>query len=227
MYIFAHNPLFQAYQEADLFGKGIFIALFLLSLSSWIVLHQKILVQKQFYKAGQHLHAFLIKNRNTPLALEIRPELNPFNDLYFTLKRGALELIDRNRVEHQHNTPFLSKEDIASLETLFCGVMPKYHNILNRNNFIPATIITLAPFLGLLGTVWGILLTFTNLQPHNMQMMNGLSTALGTTILGLIVTIPSLIAHNYVKSQAHHLLSEIEHTAYLLINSIELRYRKK
>ncbi|AHK63608.1 hypothetical protein M832_07570 [Chlamydia avium 10DC88] len=43
-----HNPIIQAYQEADLFGKGIFFSLLLLSLCTWTVLHQKLAIQKNF-----------------------------------------------------------------------------------------------------------------------------------------------------------------------------------
>lgn len=225
----AHNPIIQAFQEADLFGKGIFFSLLLLSLCTWTVLHQKLAIQKKFLKSGKSLKDFLIKNRHAPLSLEIHPELNPFADLYFTIKRGTLELLDKNRQQAPDQGPLLFIEDIQSLETLLGAVMPKYRALVHENNFIPITTISLAPFLGLLGTVWGILLAFSHIhsgQVQNTAMMEGLATALGTTIVGLFVAIPSLIGFNYLKAHSSRLILEIEQTAYLLLNSIEVKYRQ-
>ncbi|EPP39044.1 motA/TolQ/ExbB proton channel family protein, partial [Chlamydia psittaci 84-8471/1] len=61
--------------------------------------------------------------------------------------------------------------------------MPKYRALMHENNFIPATTISLAPFLGLLGTVWGILTAFSHISSGEVggtAMMEGLATALGT-----------------------------------------------
>lgn len=223
------HPIIQAYQEADLFGKAIFFSLLLLSVCTWTVLHQKLSIQKKFLQSGKNLKEFLIKNRHAPLSLDMHPETNPFADLYFTIKRGALELLDKNRQQAPDRGPILSVEDIRALEMLFNAVMPKYRALMHKNNFIPATTISLAPFLGLLGTVWGILLAFTQISVGKMAgatMMEGLATALGTTIVGLFVAIPSLIGFNYLRAHAAQLILEIEQTAFLLLNSIEIKYRQ-
>ena len=225
----AQNPIIQAYREADIFGKGIFFSLLLLSLCTWTVLHQKLAIQKKFLKSGKNLKEFLIKNRHAPLSLDVTPEPSPFADLYFTIKRGTLELLDKNRQRAPDRGPVLAPEDISSLETLLGAVMPKYRALLHKNNFIPATTISLAPFLGLLGTVWGILVAFSQISSGNAgktMLMEGLATALGTTIAGLFVAIPSLIMFNYLKAYSSQLISEIEQTAYLLLNSIEVKYRQ-
>ncbi|EPP34877.1 motA/TolQ/ExbB proton channel family protein [Chlamydia ibidis] len=226
---FMNNPIIHAYWEADLFGKGIFFSLLIISLCTWTVLHQKLAVQKKFLASGRSLKDFLIKNRHAPLSLDIHPELSPFTDLYFTIKRGSLELLDKNRQRSPDHGPVLSNEDIQSLETLLGAVMPKYRAIMQKNNFIPATTISLAPFLGLLGTVWGILVSFSHISMGHAggaTMMEGLATALGTTIVGLFVAIPSLIGFNYLRAHSSLLILEIEQTAYLLLNSIEVKYRQ-
>lgn len=222
------NPIIQAFTEADLFGKVIFFSLAALSICTWVVLHQKLSFQKAFLKSGLSLKEFLMKNRHAPLSLDMKPEQTPFTDLYFTIKRGTLELLDKNRQQAPSHGPVLTSEDIQSLETLFGAVMPKYQALMNKNNFIPATTISLAPFLGLLGTVWGILVSFAHISSGQMEgstMMEGLATALGTTIVGLFVSIPSLIGFNYLKARASQIILEIEQTAYLLLNSIEVKYR--
>lgn len=147
--------------------------------------------------------------------------------MYYTLKRGTLELLDKNRAASPDKGPVLSSEDILSLENLFGVVMPKYRSLLGRNNFIPATAISVAPFLGLLGTVWGILEAFSGMGTSNGEtLMAGIATALGTTVAGLLVAAPSLITYNYLKAQENALTFEIEQTAYLLLNAISVKYRQ-
>ena len=93
------------------------------------------------------------------------------------------------------------------------------------------TVITLAPLLGLLGTVWGILLTFSQLQEKgaiasNASMLSGLSLALATTVVGLLVAIPALVGYNYLKNGLREYRREAEDFANLLLTSLELYYRK-
>ncbi|MEG0037177.1 MAG: MotA/TolQ/ExbB proton channel family protein [Victivallaceae bacterium] len=225
------NPIIQAYMTSDLFGKGIFISLICLSLVTWVVLQQKIMVQKKFCQQGKVIRSSLMRQRTTPLALDRLPPDNPFADLYLTVKLNVLELLNGNEINN-----FLSPDDISSIETLIASAIPKYRSLLDKNTFIPGTAISLAPFLGLLGTVWGILCSFSSLGKTmgntssvtgNSMVMEGLSTALGTTILGLAVAIPALVVYNYLRAQSTHLNLEIEQFAYLLLNAVECKYKRR
>lgn len=65
-----------------------------------------------------------------------------------------------------------------------------------------ATISSTAPFVGLFGTVIGIMLAFHGMTegtagPESARLMKGISEALSATALGLLVAVPALIAHNY------------------------------
>ena len=100
---------------------------------------------------------------------------------------------------------YLSKGDIDLIESGIDGIILEQSKYLEKNLFILSTIITLAPFLGLLGTVWGILITFSNLHAGissvNTAVLWGISMALATTVFGLVVAIPALIAYNYLKNK--------------------------
>lgn len=76
--------------------------------------------------------------------------------------------------------------------------------------FLLSTIVSLAPFLGLLGTVWGILITFAHMPGtrDSDAILGGLSLALTTTVLGLINAIPALIGHNYFKDASKKMEEE-------------------
>jgi biopolymer transport protein TolQ len=72
---------------------------------------------------------------------------------------------------------------------------------------IPAlgTIITASPFLGLLGTVWGIMEAFLEVRArgsaHITVVAPGISDALITTVYGLLVAIPALLFNNYFRTR--------------------------
>ncbi|HSX12494.1 MAG TPA: MotA/TolQ/ExbB proton channel family protein, partial [Rhabdochlamydiaceae bacterium] len=102
---------------------------------------------------------------------------------------------------------------------------------LEKNLYVLSTIVTLAPFMGLLGTVWGILMTFSGLQDGgaigaNSSILGGLSTALATTVMGLIIAIPALISYNYLKNAVRNYASDMDDFLTLLLSNIELQYRK-
>jgi biopolymer transport protein TolQ len=88
----------------------------------------------------------------------------------------------------------------------------------------------LAPFLGLLGTVWGILTTFSEMTTQSggghQAILSGLSLALATTVLGLVDAIPALIGYNYLKNTIQEFETEMGEFAHLALASIELQYRK-
>ena len=71
-----------------------------------------------------------------------------------------------------------------------------------------------APFIGLFGTIWGIMMSFSAIGVH--QSVNiaviapGLAAALGTTALGLIVAIPAAIAYQYFSKKSDTLYDELD-----------------
>jgi biopolymer transport protein ExbB len=81
-----------------------------------------------------------------------------------------------------------------------------------------ATITVNAPYIGLLGTVLGIMLTFYSLGEtgavDTKQIMGGLALALKATAMGLVVAIPSGIFYNILLRKMERILAywDIEHT---------------
>ena len=166
------------------------------------------------------------------MSLDNLPPHNPFTDLYKSIKRISLELLNKNKdllEPSEEHLVILSNSDIDVIENQILSLLPKYKHLLEKNNFILSTIVSLAPFLGLLGTVWGLLLAFSALgtTQNSSTIMSGLSTSLATTVLGLLVAIPALIAYNYLKTLTTSLLIELEFFGFLTLNAIELKYKKQ
>ena len=89
-----------------------------------------------------------------------------------------------------------------------------------------ASIVSGAPFLGLLGTVWGVMTAFSAVsvqQTASIQTLApGVSAALLTTISGLLVAIPSLFGYNMLFANTKRLITELENYASSLADRIEL-----
>lgn len=79
------------------------------------------------------------------------------------------------------------------------------------------TTAAICPFLGLLGTVWGVLAAFQAIAEsgaNDMQALApGISTALTTTIFGLVAAIPATLAYNYFATRIQRLTTDMENHA--------------
>ena len=85
---------------------------------------------------------------------------------------------------------------------------------LERNAPIIGTVASVSPLMGLLGTVWGMIQTFEVIQTQGMgvvgSLAGGISQALITTMAGLSVGIPALIAYRWVLARVDALVLELE-----------------
>ena len=95
---------------------------------------------------------------------------------------------------------------------------------LERGLVVLETIAAVAPLLGLLGTVLGMIDVFNKLAisetVQTTQLSDGISKALITTVVGLIIGIPALVGYNYLVDKAEELVLEIEKFASVLIKKL-------
>jgi len=235
------SPFITAYAQSDFFGKAIIFALILLSALCWVVLLYKLWITREVRNLSNHFYQLCEKNRAALLQLEPK-ELSkpknskvphPFFDIFTTLKEKALEILNKNLYFSNKEKPqvYLSQADLSMIESCALVTISSQVKALERHLFILSTIVTLAPFLGLLGTVWGILVTFAQLQTggsvnSNSAILGGLSTALVTTVMGLVIAIPALISYNYLKTKSKEYTSDMEDFLSELLSTVELQYRK-
>lgn len=242
-YFLASNPFIDAYIQSDYMGKFIILGLIVLSICSWVLIAYKYRVislakrhSEQFYKAFE-------AQRSSPLTVEwagkrknVTP--NPFLDLYAVLKKHTVEILNKNKhffkqkETNSESTPsHLSPTDVDCIQAHLSSNIAYQTKFLEKNLFILSTIVSLAPFLGLLGTVWGILMTFAELQTnqagnaHN-AILGGISLALATTVLGLLDAIPALIGYNYLKNETRDFQTDMDGFSNELLASVEIYYRK-
>jgi biopolymer transport protein TolQ len=221
-----------AYVESDWFGKAIFWGLFLLSAYSWTILLYK---SWTFYQVRRLADEFTgLFSEKDPLTLQsTKPHTapHPFFEIYKAFKQKTLQIIGRNHMYSGTEPVSLSEADLNLIETAVHSSVSLQVKNLEKSVWILSTIAALGPFLGLLGTVWGILITFSSLHSKgfvgsNNAMLSGLSMALATTVIGLLIAIPALIGNNYLRNGIREYRRDMEDFSSLLLTSVELQYRK-
>ncbi len=233
------NPFIQSYVASDIFGKLIFIGLILLSMLTWVILLYKgVLVWRAKKNALDFQNVFLEQQKNfasAPLAIDLTTLTcdkipNPFLDLYLVLKKQTLTLLNKNKGQGLQ-IGLLSPIDLDVLADSLYIEGEAQAKTLEKHLYLLSTVVSLAPFLGLLGTVWGILITFSGMQTQmsgsSQVVLEGLSLALTTTVLGLVVAIPALIGYNYIKNSMSDFRVDMEGFNLAMVHSIELEYRAR
>lgn len=235
--IYAANPFIDAYVNSDVLGKLIFIALVLLSVVTWIIVLHKGWITYQAKTTSSQFKKKVTAGVNNILNVDAEAPAssypNPFLTLYLVLKEKTIEILEKNKHfgATGQEAPFLSPSDINIVESHLSTAVAQETKHLEKYLYLLATVVSLGPFLGLLGTVWGILTTFSHLQAEtsastNQMVLGGLSLALATTVLGLIDAIPALIGYNYLKNSIRDFSVEMECFSSDILAQVEMQYRK-
>jgi biopolymer transport protein TolQ len=189
------------------FGRSIIIVLFIISIVSLAILIKKL---KDFKRAEIQNRSFLRRFRGrTSLAefYEVRskvagPMRRIFEEAYSEIRKAESDA----DAESIKLTPAISS---AVKRTK----MVEVHGFESHLVFI-ATVVTISPFLGLLGTVWGIMTAFMDIRTFGSAHINivapGIAEALITTVVGLCVAIPAVIFYNHLTNRAGKLTDQLD-----------------
>jgi biopolymer transport protein ExbB len=133
------------------------------------------------------------------------------------------QVVKAGILKHDRSKPEIRE----AIEDSAVGEIP----ILEKNLSMLATVAHIAPLLGLLGTVTGMVRAFqvieqkaTALQPVNPKdLAGGIWEALLTTVFGLCVAIPTYVAYNYFVTKVNGFVLEMEKSATDLVNLLAAR----
>jgi biopolymer transport protein ExbB/TolQ len=250
--ILAVNAAGYAISNATPEGKATFFTLLVLSLFSWTIIITKF---RQLVIARQATKKFMNEYNATrdPLDIQRKGEQRAFDGApaYQLYLRGADELayhLKNNPVmvnaapsfpspEVIHtNTDFLAKStkvkiSMASFEATKVVLEEAAGTeaiALEKGMIVLSTAVAGGPFIGLLGTVWGVMSTFAGIAASHAAtltaMAPGVAAALLTTVTGLLVAIPAMFAYNFMVTTIRHLTQEMDAFASRLANQIEHVY---
>jgi biopolymer transport protein TolQ len=193
-----HLSAWGLFLQADVIVKAIMIVLALASLVTWAVIADKLLRFRELAARARHWADALAKpNALAALASELRDApADPFTRIYAAISAEWDNSHERGLTQTSAARDSL-KERLSRVAQIATGAEIEK---LQRGLQLLATVGSVAPFVGLFGTVWGIINSFQGIAASNNTSLAvvapGISEALFATALGLVAAIPAVVAYN-------------------------------
>lgn len=213
--------------------QGVLYILVFFSIASWgIILYKAQQVRTARRQTERFVESFWeTKNLTTIHAASQEMSKSPVAQVF---RAGYQELVRLNRAKRQ------ARGDEAALTTELAGVANVERAMrraasqettqLERALTFLATTASATPFIGLFGTVWGIMNAFLGLsttQSSTIQAVApGIAEALIATAMGLAAAIPAVVAYNHFSRQIRVLSVEVENFAFEFLNIAERHFLK-
>ena len=216
MPLFMGNALF-AFNESALPGKLIVLLLFISSVGVWYVMLSK-LRQLRRASSGSERFQDLFRRKSNPFDQGQRIPESPLNKLY----EAGCEAISQ-----QGDQP-LTAHQVELVRAVIDRTMADEALLLEDGMGLLATAVSACPFLGLLGTVWGVMDAFGGMASSGAATLSavapGIAGALLTTVVGLLVALPSAIGYNMLTSRIRRLSVQMDNFAQELGSAVQLHF---
>lgn len=241
-----YSPLFIAapgivfaFQHCTLEGKLVLFFLMIGSIFSWSVMWTKLVhIRRAKQQNDRFLHHF--RKLKTPLGLyEQRLNFYP-SPLAGVYAQGAKELSLHLLGSSEIDETFAARLAVAgSLDSMG---MDSVRSAMERATgeemlklesqlILLATAVSGAPFVGLLGTVWGVMDAFSGIamagKASLAAMAPGVSGSLIATVIGLCVAIPAMFGYNFLVTTVRNMTIEMENFSSECASVFEHKYTRK
>lgn len=213
----------KAIYASDFFSHGVLLLIGLLSVCSWAVMlfkwlqFRRIRNQNEEFTAVWEQHSGDLTTIFEESAVLTRsPNAKVYAEGYRELKALA-------RVVDQR--PVIGRDTVVSIERAIDRVIAREIINMEQNIIVLATTANAAPLLGLLGTVWGILVVFWEIGMKQnataATIAPGISAALITTVCGLLAAIPAVLGYNYFQNRTNEVVLEMEDFSSRFVSLLE------
>ena len=201
--------ILELFLNASIVVKSVIVILIFASIVSWMIIFERWIyikkVNQEFFDfetrfwSDSGLEALLLTSQegeHEPIGAEYIFQVG-----YLDYKRLIAEKIDSDTI-------------ISSVQRNMQAALTKEQSLLEKHLPFLATIASVSPYIGLFGTVWGIMNSFRGLAGSSQATLSavapGISEALIATAIGLFAAIPALIAYNKYISDSDRLISSFE-----------------
>jgi biopolymer transport protein ExbB/TolQ len=232
----AQTPgVYYAYQNSDGVGKGIVLLLLVGSILTWTVMLDK---AWSLYRAKRLSQFFINMFQNSgesnmlSLALLREAESNsgPVAAVYRAGVEKLLEFYEAGGVPGGRSSipaPCkLSEAQCNAVEAVLEREVSSQLEELETRIGVLATLVSLSPFCGLFGTVWGVMMAFCGIAAAGKSdftaLAPGVAGALLTTVAGLVVAIPSLVGYNLLTGTIRQLTVMMDNFTEQFMVSVKL-----
>jgi len=233
-----HSSVLSMVMDAGLLVQLVLFILLVFSVISWAIIATK---YRNLRKVDDENRLFLDAYMKCSNLADVFPEAKKYtaSTLAAVFRAGYTELVNFAKAtrgaasSREHEAAFSSSPEIRGLDNV--------ERALNRACSAEATKLEAAlgflattgsasPFIGLFGTVWGIMDTFRSIGFRGSATLAvvapGISEALIATAAGLAAAIPAVIFYNYYLNRVKTMTLEMDHFASELINIVERYYIK-
>ncbi len=217
--------IFTYFADSNLAGQIIVIVLGVLSMWAWTIIITKISELKKLHRANE---AHAAKFRALPNALDHPDDFfkgggSPLLQLYARAIESYKKLGDTTGLSMEE----LARQRMGRVENALRRMVSELTERYEEKMVFLASIVSGAPFLGLLGTTWGVMDSFGaiaySLGGASLKDLGpGVSGALLTTVAGLMVAIPSVFLYNYLLRKTRQEITKLENYASEVADRIEL-----
>ncbi|HPF32897.1 MAG TPA: MotA/TolQ/ExbB proton channel family protein [Candidatus Sabulitectum sp.] len=195
---------------SDGFTKFILLLILVLSLGSWGVAIAKLRELTRIMNASRKFMDALRTTGRPPGGDFVKHsgDMGPLARMYTEAGRYLRRRQDQGRTEP------LNRDEVAILHGALEREASEDLAQRSRNIGFLATVTSVSPLLGLLGTVWGVLVSFIGMREAGIADISavgsGVAAALTTTVAGLLAAIPANVFHNYVVGRVDDLAGEMD-----------------
>lgn len=228
--------IIRIFLESSLAAQIIMFVLSIFSIWSWAIFFKKLYDFARIQKLSKHcldsyrFHHTIKEWQNmgyqltdNPYGRILKSGIDEYNRLQHKLSQNNVEQSEQGKTQISDHLEELSDNIKLSMEKT------KISELNNLESSLPilSTIVSASPFLGLLGTVWGVMVAFLDIRTrgsaHITIVAPGISDALITTVYGLIVAIPALIFFNIFRTKVNNFEADLTK----FINEVFSRFREK
>ncbi|MSU58154.1 MAG: biopolymer transporter ExbB [Pedosphaera sp.] len=215
---------------ASLEAKIIIIFLMFFSVTAWSVMAYKAIQMRRAKKLNQFFTAEF-KSQKAVLEMFDRRISADGCPLFAVYQAGSVELDARLKgAAGEARKKFVSLKAMEHVKRLMENTVAQESLKLEGGLIILAIAVSGGPFLGLLGTVWGVMNTFAGIANSASgtaslhDMAPGVAAALVTTVAGLLVAIPSMFGYNWLVHNLRVLTVELDNFAQEIVSKMETEY---
>jgi biopolymer transport protein TolQ len=221
-----HGSLFGMILDAGLMVKFVLLLLLIFSVVSWAIIFLKYKYYREIKKENELFNSDYLKSTKLSDVLPAAKKY-PFSTTAEVFRAGYSELTKVNRTfkepsSHSEEVGLSSLDNVErSLNKACNSEITKLESSLG---FL-ATTGSASPFIGLFGTVWGIMDTFKGIGARGSATLAvvapGISEALIATAAGLAAAIPAVIFYNYFLNRTKTMIQEMDNFSAEFLNIVE------
>ena len=205
--------LVSLFLRADIIVKSVMIILVAFSIYSWAIIFDKIRLFKKINKSAEEFEEKFWKSKSAETFYNNLSSTT--NDPMAELFKSSMQMVMKSRSKSN-----LSERLAGVLE----ANIEKQMTNVDKNYTFLATVGSTAPFIGLFGTVWGIMNSFQSIAISRNTSLAivapGIAEALFATALGLLAAIPAVIAYNKFSNDSKKYSQKLENLSKRFISII-------